>query len=52
MNRKYKLMAIMWKLWLIPQQERKIYEIDMDEVLSRTSDEMLDFFYDKLVKER
>lgn len=52
MKRKEKLLAVIWELHKIPLQERKVLDIDIDEALARTDDELLDFFYNKLVKER
>jgi hypothetical protein len=52
MTKIQKMQAILWKLSRIQGQERKIVEIDIEEAIARTSDEMLDLFYQKLVKGR
>lgn len=50
MTKKEKLMAVLWKLSCIHNQERKVLDIDIDEALAEISDEELDFYYYKLVK--
>lgn len=51
MNKEDKLRAIIWKLSKIPRQERAVLNIDIAQALARTTDEMVDFFYYKLVRE-
>jgi len=49
MKRKKKLLAVLWKLSRIPLQERKVLNVDIDEALAQTSDELLELFYQKIV---
>lgn len=52
MSREDKIRAVIWRLSRIPLQERTVLDIDIQQALERTTEEMLDFFYFKLVKER
>ena len=50
MSKKEKLLAVLWKLSRIHNQERRVIDIDIDEALARIIDEELEFYYNKLVK--
>lgn len=50
MTKRNKLLAVLWKLSRIHNQERRVLDIDIDEALAQISDEELDFYYNKLVK--
>lgn len=52
MTKTDKLHAVLWKLSRIHNQERKILDVDISKALALTSDEELDFYYDKLVRRR
>ena len=51
MTKKNKLLAVIWKLSRIPLQERRGLDIDIDEALAQISDELLELFYQKIVRE-
>ncbi len=51
MTKKNKLIAVIWKLSRIPLQERRVLDIDIDEALAQISDELLELFYQKIVRE-
>ena len=50
MTKRNKLLAVLWKLSRIPLQERRVLDIDIDEALARISDELLELFYQKIVR--
>ena len=52
MSKKEKLLAVLWKLSRIHNQERRVLDVDISKALALTSDEELDFYYDKLVRRR
>lgn len=52
MSKKGKLLAVLHRLSQIPLQQCKVLEVDISKALALTSDEELDFYYDKLVRRR
>jgi hypothetical protein len=52
MSKKEKLLAVLHRLSQIPLQQCKVLEIDISKALAQTSDEEIDFYFKKLVKER
>lgn len=50
MTKKNKLIAVLWKLSRIHNQDRRVLDIDINEALAQISDEELEFYYNKLVK--
>lgn len=52
MSKKEKLLAVLHRLSQIPLQQCKVLDVDISKALALMSDEEIDFYYVKLVKER